>query len=76
MKPEVPAANDPARVSENPVHGTRHIFLVTGEETGGEYVRVKVELPPGARGTPMHFQLRTFLLRHAPVRQTPDRVTK
>ncbi len=54
-----PPPSDPApeRVSENPVMGTRHVFLVTGEETGGEYVRVKVELPPRAPGPPMHFHL-------------------
>ncbi|MDQ4071907.1 MAG: cupin domain-containing protein [Actinomycetota bacterium] len=37
--------------------GTRHTFLVTGEETAGEYVRVKTELPPRAPGPPMHFHL-------------------
>lgn len=37
--------------------GMRHTFLVTGEETGGEYVRVKAKLPPRAPGPPLHFHL-------------------
>ena len=41
------------RISENP-DGSRHIFLVTGDETGGEYLRLRVELPPHASGPPMH----------------------
>ena len=45
------------RVSENPITGVRHTFLVTGEDTGGEYVRVRAELPPRAPGVPMHFHL-------------------
>ena len=45
------------RVSENPITGVRHTFLVTGEETGGEYIRVRAELPPRAPGVPMHFHL-------------------
>jgi quercetin dioxygenase-like cupin family protein len=45
------------RVSENPITGVRHTFLVTGEETGGEYARVRAELPPRAPGPPMHFHL-------------------
>ena len=53
------AASVPAlgRVSENPITGVRHTFLVTCEETGGEYARVRAELPPRARGVPMHFHL-------------------
>lgn len=53
---KVTAAGMP-RVSENPITGVRHTFLVTGEETGGEYVRVRAELPPRAPGPPMHFHL-------------------
>jgi len=44
------------RISENP-DGSRHIFLVTGDETGGEYLRLRVELPPHASGPPMHYHV-------------------
>ena len=44
------------RISENP-DGSRHIFLVTGDETGGEYLRLRLELPPHASGPPMHYHV-------------------
>jgi mannose-6-phosphate isomerase-like protein (cupin superfamily) len=45
------------RVIENPVTGERLTFLVTAEETGGELLRVKTELPAGSPGVPMHYHL-------------------
>lgn len=45
------------RVIENPFSGERMTFLTTGEETGGEFARVRVELPAGGSGPPLHYHL-------------------
>ncbi|MGF1473094.1 MAG: cupin domain-containing protein [Rubrobacteraceae bacterium] len=45
------------RVIENPLNGERMTFLTTGEETGGEFARVRCELPAGAPGPPLHYHL-------------------
>lgn len=45
------------RVIENPVTGERLTFLAIAEETGGELLRVKSELPAGSPGVPMHYHL-------------------
>lgn len=45
------------RVIENPLNGERMTFLTTGEETGGEFARVRCELPAGASGPPLHYHL-------------------
>lgn len=45
------------RVIENPLSGERMTFLTTGEETGGEFARVRCELPAGASGPPLHYHL-------------------
>ena len=45
------------QVIENPVTGERLTFLVTAEETGGELLKVKSELPAGSLGVPMHYHL-------------------
>ena len=46
-----------ARVIENPVTGERLTFLATTEETGGELLKVKGELPAGSPEAPMHYHL-------------------
>ena len=45
------------RVIENPINGERTTFLVTGEETNGEFAKIKDELPAGAAGPPLHYHL-------------------
>lgn len=45
------------RVIENPLNGERMTFLTAGEETGGEFARVRTELPAGASGLPLHYHL-------------------
>jgi mannose-6-phosphate isomerase-like protein (cupin superfamily) len=42
---------------ENPITGERMTFLATSEETGGEFVKIKDELPAGSVGVPMHYHL-------------------
>jgi quercetin dioxygenase-like cupin family protein len=42
---------------ENPINGERVTFLVTGQETNGEFEKVKVELPAGASGPPLLYHL-------------------
>lgn len=46
-----------SRVIQNPVTGERLTFLATAEETGGELLKVKSELPAGSPGVPMHYHL-------------------
>ncbi len=43
------------RTVTNPVTGESVTFLVTGEETGGEYARVRCDVPAGAQGPPLHY---------------------
>ena len=45
------------RVIENPVTGERLTFLATAEQTGGDLLKVKSELPAGSPGVPMHYHL-------------------
>lgn len=42
---------------ENPLNGERITFLTTAEQSGGEYVKVRAELPAGASGPPLHYHL-------------------
>jgi mannose-6-phosphate isomerase-like protein (cupin superfamily) len=42
---------------ENPFNGERITFLVNGQETNGEYVKAKIELPAEATGPPMVYHL-------------------
>lgn len=46
-----------SRVIENPVTGERLTFLATAEETSGQLLKVKNELPAGSPGVPMHYHL-------------------
>lgn len=41
----------------NPLSGERVTFLVTGQETNGEFEKIKVELPPHASGPPLCYHL-------------------
>lgn len=43
--------------TENPLSGERITFLTTAEETGGEFVKIRAELPAGASGPPLHYHL-------------------
>ncbi len=45
------------RTVEDPMTGQRLTFLVTEEESGGEFVRVETGLPPRSPGPPMHYHL-------------------
>ncbi|GAC1350095.1 MAG: cupin domain-containing protein [Ktedonobacteraceae bacterium] len=45
------------RTIDNPVTGERVTFLNTAEETGGEFVKSRVELAGRASGTSMHYHL-------------------
>jgi mannose-6-phosphate isomerase-like protein (cupin superfamily) len=45
------------RTIENPVTGERYTFLATAEETNGELLRVKAEIPAGTPGVPLHYHL-------------------
>ncbi len=45
------------QVIENPITGERITFLKTSADTGGELLSVEVELPPRAKGVPMHYHL-------------------
>lgn len=51
------------RTLENPVTGERVTFLVTPEETNGEYVRVRCYVPAGAQGPPLPPRLHGELRR-------------
>jgi mannose-6-phosphate isomerase-like protein (cupin superfamily) len=42
---------------ENPINGERVTFLVTSQETNGEFVKAKIELQPEALGPPLHYHL-------------------
>ncbi len=42
---------------ENLITGERMTFLVTAQETDGEFVKIKDELPAGSVATPMHYHL-------------------
>lgn len=42
---------------ENPITGERMTFLITSQETDGECVKIKDELPAGSVGAPMHYHL-------------------
>jgi hypothetical protein len=48
---------DLPRTIENPLTGERVTFLATAEETNGEYVRIRNEVPAGAPGVVMHYHL-------------------
>ncbi len=45
------------RTIENPLSGERVTFLVTAQETDGEYVRIRNETSAGAQGVVMHYHL-------------------
>ena len=45
------------RTIENPVTGERYTFLATAEETNGELLNVKAEIPAGTPGVPLHYHL-------------------
>jgi mannose-6-phosphate isomerase-like protein (cupin superfamily) len=45
------------RTIENPVTGERFTFLATAEETNGELLKVKAEIPAGTPGVPLHYHL-------------------
>ena len=45
------------RTIENPVTGERYTFLATAEETNGELLKVKAEIPAGTPGVPLHYHL-------------------
>lgn len=45
------------RVIENPINGERMTFLITSEETNGEFAKIKDELPAYAAGPPLHYHL-------------------
>src|SRR3712207_9582174 len=45
------------RTIENPVTGERFTFLATAEETNGELLKVKAEIPAGTPGVPLHYYL-------------------
>lgn len=42
---------------ENPLSGERITFLTTGEQSGGEFARIRCALPAGASGPPLHYHL-------------------
>jgi mannose-6-phosphate isomerase-like protein (cupin superfamily) len=45
------------RTIENPVTGERFTFLTTAEETSGELLKLKAEIPAGTPGVPLHYHL-------------------
>ncbi len=45
------------RTIENPATGERYTFLATAEETNGELLKVKAEIPAGTSGVPLHYHL-------------------
>jgi mannose-6-phosphate isomerase-like protein (cupin superfamily) len=45
------------RTIENPITGERFTFLATAEETNGELLKVKAEIPAGTPGVPLHYHL-------------------
>lgn len=45
------------RAFENPITGEKVTFLVTAEETRGEYARVRCDVPAGVQGPPLHYHL-------------------
>ncbi len=45
------------RTIENPVTGERFTFLTTAEETDGELLKIKAEIPAGTPGVPLHYHL-------------------
>ena len=45
------------RTIENPVTGERYTFLATAEETSGELLKLKAEIPAGTPGVPLHYHL-------------------
>jgi mannose-6-phosphate isomerase-like protein (cupin superfamily) len=45
------------RTFENPITGERYTFLATAEETNGELLKVKAEIPAGTPGVPLHYHL-------------------
>jgi mannose-6-phosphate isomerase-like protein (cupin superfamily) len=45
------------RTIENPVTGERYTSLATAEETNGELLKVKAEIPAGTPGVPLHYHL-------------------
>ena len=48
---------DLPRTIENSVTGERVTFLAAAEETNGEYVRIRNEVPAGAPGVVLHYHL-------------------
>jgi mannose-6-phosphate isomerase-like protein (cupin superfamily) len=46
-----------ARTIENPVTGDRTTFLATAEETNGELLKYRSEVPAGSPGVPLHYHL-------------------
>jgi mannose-6-phosphate isomerase-like protein (cupin superfamily) len=45
------------RTIENPVTGEQYTFLATAEETNGELLKVRAEIPAGTPGVPLHYHL-------------------
>jgi quercetin dioxygenase-like cupin family protein len=45
------------QVIDNPITGERITFLKTSADTEGELLSVEVELPPRAKGVPLHYHL-------------------
>jgi mannose-6-phosphate isomerase-like protein (cupin superfamily) len=46
-----------ARTIENPVTGDRTTFLATAEQTNGELLKYRSEVPAGSPGVPLHYHL-------------------
>jgi mannose-6-phosphate isomerase-like protein (cupin superfamily) len=46
-----------SRTIENPVTGDRTTFLATAEETNGELLKYRSEVPAGSPGVPFHYHL-------------------
>lgn len=59
MHDDVPygTATNLERAIENPVTGERYTFLATAEETNGELLKVRAEIPAGTQGVPLHYHL-------------------
>jgi mannose-6-phosphate isomerase-like protein (cupin superfamily) len=45
------------RTIENPVTGKQYTFLATAEETNGELLKVRAEIPAGTPWVPLHYHL-------------------
>jgi len=45
----------PTRTIENSITGERATLLATGDQTNGEYVRIRNETIAGSQGVPMHY---------------------